>query len=71
MCDMFILNPVQDEQGAVWSFCVLKAHSLPFVSIVYTDCWEISWLESKWETLLVGMIARILDLWGIKMIVGF
>lgn len=42
MCDMFILNPVQDEQGAVWSFCVLKAHSLPFVSIVYTDCWEIS-----------------------------
>lgn len=42
MCDMFILNPVQDEQGAVWSFCVLKAHSFPFVSIVNTDCWEIS-----------------------------
>lgn len=42
MCDMFILNPLQDEQGAVWGFCVLKAHWSPFVFIVKMNCWEIS-----------------------------
>lgn len=41
MGDMFILNPVQDEQGTVWSFYLLKAHSSPLVFMVNTN-WEIS-----------------------------
>lgn len=42
MCDMFILNPVQDELGAVWSFSVLKVHWFSFVFILKMNCWGIS-----------------------------